>query len=256
MPSTSTNTVCTNALLELNVNDPSDAPAQADLSFVLDKLNRLLDNWNAERHAIYADQFLQFAIDIAAAAAGDPQTIGIAANSPTWTVTGNRPESIEGITVILSGTPQARVNLMKRDAQWWQLNTVPTITSPLPTSFFYNPTYPNGDVWLWPQPTTAYDVQVWCRGILSTLTQFATFDLPPGYEDAITLTLAEDIANAFQKPVTPELRLKAQRARARIFGNNIEIPRLATRDAGMPGRGDGRGAPDFFWPNGSIVSQR
>ena len=254
MPITVTNTILSNAMLEINVNDPADAPAQTDSDFVLGKLNRLLDNWNAERHAIYADQFLTFTIDIAVAAAHDPQTIGIAANTPTWTVTGNRPVSIEGITVILSGTPQARVNLRKRNAQWWQLNTVPTITSTLSTDFYYNPVYPNGEVWLWPEPTTAYDVQVWCRGVLGNLTQFATFDLPPGYEDAITLTLAEDCAGGFQKPVTPELRSKAMQARARIFGNNVEIPKLSTRDSGMP-RSSGIGVPNFNWLTGATIGK-
>ena len=255
MPNTVTNTLLTNAMLEINVNDPADAPAQTDSDFVLGKLNRLLDNWNAERHAIYADQFLPFTINIVTAAAGLPQTIGIAANSPTWTVTGNRPVSIEGITVILSGTPKARVNLRPRDSQWWQLNTVPTITSPLPTDFYYNPVYPNGEVWLWPEPTTAYAVQVWCRGVLSSLTQFATFDLPPGYEDAITLTLAEDCAGGFQKPVTPELRSKALQARARIFDNNTQVPKLRTRDSGMPRSQGGVGFPNFFWPTGGVVGK-
>ena len=241
--------ICIAALQEVNISDPVDAPQQADLSFVLGKLNRLLDNWNADRWAVYADQFLDFTITPNL----NPHTIGLTANSPTWTVTGNRPESIEGMVLILtSGAPNARSYMRKRDAQWWEFNTVPTITSQTPTDFFYNPTWPNGSIYLYPVPTVAYDVQIWCRVILSQLTQFATFSLPPGYWDAITLTLAEDICESFEKQVPRTLPMRASKARSRVFSVNQRVPRLNLRDAGMPS-GAGSGLPDFFWPTGRLV---
>lgn len=240
--------ICQSALLEINVNDPVDDPAQSDVNFVLTKLNRLLDDWNADRNAVYADQFLERTIT----AGLNPHTIG--PSGATWTATTNRPVSIEGAILILTGsTPEARVPMTKRDAQWFQNLPVPTLESQIPTDFFYNPTWPNGSFYMWPVPSQAYDVQLWCRVVLAQLGLNDTFTLPPGYWDAITLTLAEDISEPFQKPVTGSLSDRARRARARIFGNNITIPRLATRDAGMQGPRSGDGLPDFNWYDGSIV---
>lgn len=241
--------ICIAALQEINVNDPVDTPAQADLFFVLAKLNRLLDNWNADRQAVYANQFLEFTITPSL----NPHTIGIAANTPTWTVVGNRPVSIEGAILILAGSnPQARIPMRKRDAQWFQNLITPGIEVETPTDWYYDATWPNGSFYLWPVPSQANTIQLWVRSVLSQLTQFQTFDLPPGYQDAIILTLAEDIGPTYEKPPSMVLMAKAKAARARIFGNNIEIPTLSTRDAGMPS-GGGQGLPDFLWTTGQIV---
>lgn len=248
MPNTAQD-ICTQAMLEINVNDPVDAPAPSDLNFVLNKLNRLLDNWNADRNAVAADLFSTFTLTPAL----NPHTIGVTANAPTWAVSGNRPVSIEGVVLILAGTaPTARLSLTKRDAQWWQNLSVPTVTSQVPTDFFYNPTWPNGSLYLFPVPSAAYQVQLWSRIVLAQLALSDTFTLPPGYWDAITLTLAEDISDTFERPASPSLVERARRARARIFSNNIEIPRLSTRDAGMQAS-RGEGLPNFNWLNGQIL---
>lgn len=241
--------IATQVLLELNINDPVNPPDTADLTFVMTKANRVLDNWNADRRAVYGDQFLSFTITPNL----NPHTIGLAADTPTWTVTGNRPESIEGAVLVLNNsTPNARVLLTKRDAQWWEYNQVPTVTSSTPTDFFFNPAFPLGQFYLWPVPTVAYVVQLWVRAILAQLTVNSTFELPPGYWDALVLTTAEDCCGPFQKPMPPMLPSKAAAARNRIFGNNTMIPKISTSDAGMPKSSSGGGLPDFFWPTGSI----
>lgn len=242
--------LATLAMIEINVNDPVDPPSDDDLNFVLGKTNRILDNWNADRQAVFADQFLTFAITSAL----NPHTIGPTGGSPTWTVTGNRPESIEGASLILTGsTPEARVNLTKRDAQWWQNNVVPTIEATIPSDWYYDPTYPNGSFYLWPVPTQVNEIQLWVRQILAALTVNGTFSMPPGYYDALILTTAEDICEAFQKPMPRTLPERARRARARIFSANQRVPRLPMRDAGMPGAGSANGVPNFNWLSGSLT---
>lgn len=241
--------LCTQALLEINVNDPIDSPNDADLTFVLGKVNRILDNWNADQQAVYGDQFLTFTLPINT----NPITIGLAADSPDFVVSGVRPESIDGLILVLtSSVPQARVTLTKRDSQWWQNNTVPTITATLPTDWYYNNSYPVGEIFLWPVPTQVNDLQLWLRTVLAQLTLNTTFAMPPGYYDALILTTAEDICGAFQKPIPPTLPDRARRARARVFSANQTVPRLPMRDAGMPSAGSSNGYPNFFWPDGSL----
>jgi len=59
-------------------------------------------------------------------------------------------------------------------------------------------------------------------------------DLPPGYQEAITLSLAEKLSLPFAKSVTADLRDDARKARAIMTSLNTKPLRLATRDCGIP----------------------
>lgn len=227
--------ICRSALLDLNVFEPSDAVSNDDLSFVLGKLNRILDNWNADRAAIYADQFTSYTLTPALS----PHTIG---PTGTW-VASQRPVSIEGAALIFNASPTSvNVDIAIRDAAWYQSLSVPSVASTFPTDLYYEPDWPNGKLFFWPVPSAAYQVSLWTRIVLAQLLLTDTFTLPPGYQDAITLTLSEDIAATYEKPVPPQLAKKADEARARVFGNNVAVPMLETQDSGMPGGSRGGGS--------------
>lgn len=243
----SVNQILTDALSELNVIDAGNTPDAGDALFALGKFNQILDNWNAERGMVYADTFPQYTITPSL----NPHTIG--PSSATWAAS-ERPVSIEGANVVLNSTaPYPYIPIRKRDAQWWQLQPAPTVTSTIPTDFYYDPTMINGSIYFFPVPTTAYLVQLWIRVLLAQVTQFQTIDIPQGYRNALMLTLAEDLSGPFRKTWTPLQQNKAQMARARIFSNNVVVPVLVTSDAGMPRGGPNGGIPNFFWPNGSLT---
>src|SRR5262249_32048956 len=96
--------------------------------------------------------------------------------------------------------------------------------------------------YFYPVPNAARGVRLWTRVLLSAVNLTDTFSLPPGYQNAITLSLAEAIAAPYEKPVPPDLARRALEARLRVLGNNPDGPRLATRDSGLPSSG-GQGAP-------------
>lgn len=219
--------LCQDVLVELGVYGPIQTPNQKDIDVVLRMGQRLIDNWNADRAAIYADQFLTFTITPSL----QPHTIG--PTGATWT-TAQRPVSIEGATLIVSSTQTHPMNL--RTAAWWDALVNPGYTTDFPTDLFYNPTWPNGSVYFWGVPLAAYDVRLLCRAILSTYTLSTTLTMPPGYRDALTLTLKEMCAPAFAKSLTEKEVLDASKARLRIFDNNTVIPKLES-PAGLPGRG-------------------
>lgn len=228
----------TDALLEINVYDALDEPSPQDAAFVLRKLNRILDNWNAERPAVYADQFVSYTLTPALS----PHTIG---PSGTWVVT-SRPVSIEGASLIFTTLNNPRVGITLRNAAWYNALTIPSLSTQLPTDLYYEPDWPNGKLFFYPVPSAAYQVVLWTRIVLATLGLNDAFTLPPGYQDAITLTLAEDIAPTFEKPIQASLKEKAKEARARIFSNNVEIPKLVTRDSGMPTSGGSGGTGTYL----------
>lgn len=232
MPET-TRQILNDALMEIGVYSVAETPTAADLSVALGKLNRILDNWNAERAAVYCDRFQTFTITPNLS----PHTIGAAVDLPTWEVD-QRPVTIAGASVVLDNvTPAVYVPVAVHDAAWWQGVTVPGVTSEFPTDLYYEPDWPLGSVYLWPVPTVAYGIELQLRVILSSLVLSDTFSMPPGYKDAIVLTLAEQLARPFGKAPDDTLRRDAAKARARIFAVNDDTPRISTHDAGMPGRG-------------------
>lgn len=234
----------TGSFQELGIYNAADVLSGEDAALGLTLLNDLLDEWNADRQAVYADVFSSFTLTPNL----QPHTIGVAANAPTFAVSGNRPESIDGASLVLTTvTPNVYLPLHLRDAQWYDAQTVPTLATSVPTDLYYNPTWPNGSLYLLPIPTTAYGIRLLTRTVLAQLTLVTVFTLPPGYQTAIKRTLAENLCGPMQVAVPPLLPMKAMQARAKVFANNTVTPKLATRDSGMPG---GRQGGSFNYLSG------
>lgn len=233
-------------LRTLNIVGAVDAPAAEDAALVLSLFNRLLNNWNADRRAVYADVFTNYTITPNL----QPHTIG--ASGGTFTV-GSRPESIEAINLILTAsTPDVNIPLRQRDASWYANLSTPALTSTQPTDFFYNPAYPLGAIYLIPIPTVANGLQIQVRTLLGAMLLSTTFTLPPGYEDAIVLTVSEMATLPYKQQMPPELKRMAREARARIFANNDQPVRIRTQNSGMPSGSLGGG--NFNWESRQFTS--
>jgi hypothetical protein len=228
-------TVVRDALVEIGAVGLTEAIGADDAVYALSKLQRITDNFNAEREAVFTVDFLSFLL---IPSNGAP-TIGPTGNWAVDTVTSRpvaqRPNVILGANVVLNNvSPNVRVPVNIRDAQWWLMNPVRGINTTFPTDLYYQPYWPNGTVNLWPVPSNAYGFEVETPIVLSAFALTTVFSMPPGYQDAITLTLAEDLQGANGRQPLPLLSEKAQQARARAFSNNYETPRLQTRDSGIP----------------------
>jgi hypothetical protein len=241
---TTTSAVCTAALQELNLAAAGETPPARDLLWAAQKLNRILDNWNADRKAVYAERQDDFTLTPGL----NPIPIG-----PTGTfVMAQRPVTIDGAAILQnSGTQLVQIPLRMVDYQWWIGQPAPNVESSLPSNLYYEPAWPNGHIYLWPVAQTAYDLRLQTRVVLGELALTDDFTLPPGYWDAITLTLAEDLAPSFGQQAPPSLAQKAQQARARVFANNTTPKRIATHDSGMPR--SGRLKNNFLWKTGGMT---
>lgn len=227
MPFTALN-LCEDAAREIGIFGEGNSLLSADANFFLGVFNRLLDNWNAERAAVYASAFNTFTLT----AGLSPHTIGPTGGTFTLAV---RPVSLVSASLILSGgSLPIYKTLNVRDAQWWDAQTVPTLSTSIPTDVYYQPDWPLGKLYFWPVPSTAYQVRLETRVLLAQVALGTTIDLPPGYRDALTLTVAEQACRAFGRPVTPDLASSAAKSRARVFANNDVTPILVTHDSGMP----------------------
>lgn len=229
------------ALTEINAVAAGDLPEPATLEFASRLLDEIYDDLNATPDGVYASSLVSYTLTPNL----QPHTIG--PSGATFTV-GLRPLAVLGANIILNTvTPNVRSPLNIRDDAWWLALRVPGITSTLPTDLYYSPDWSlgqsqsgnaNGAIYLWPVPTAAYLVELQTAQTLAALTLLDTFSLPPGYQSACRLTLAEHLANPLTgAPVSADLVTRAQTARARVFDLNDMPPSIATADAGMPGGG-------------------
>jgi hypothetical protein len=231
-------TICTNALYELNVVAPGENPDALELAFTLDKANQIADSWAAQRVYIYANDLISVNPSAAFGGSGAsfllvpglaPHTVGPIAANPTFQVLFERPVRIVNINVLLNNvTPIVRYPLKQRDKDWWATQRVQGIQTALPTDYYYRPDWPNGSIFFWPVPNFAYGVELEIETVIaggSTLD--AMFTYPPGYELAMTLTLAELLCPAFEKMPNQVLIGAAAKARAAVQGLNAAPPRIS-----------------------------
>lgn len=226
--STTGRTIVTAALREIRVINAVDEPSAEDLDLGLKTLNRILNLWNAKRAAAYCESVATYTLTTGTT----PQTIGPAG---LWACL-TRPMEILGIGLWQGDT---RTPLTRRTRAWWRALADPA-ASGTPTDYYYEPTWPAGEVYLYPTPDAADTVEVWSRVALAAMDEGTDVTLPQGIEDALTLTLAERLAPAFGTAgqLTPLTIEAARQARAVVFAANREAP-VMRNDA--PGAGGGGG---------------
>jgi len=240
--------VCLNALYEINVTAPGEQADPLEIAFALSKFCQIVDSWNALEVYIYASDLVS-AQPPAPAGNGanfvltpglSPHTIGPpaigAAPAPSFLVVNERPVRIRNANILLSNVnPIVRFPLEMRDKDWWAKQRVQTIQTALPTDLYYRPDWPLGSLFFWPVPNFAYRVEFEIETIIQGATQLnQAFAAPPGYELALTLTLAELLCPSFEKQPNALLVAAALKARQAIIGLNAGAPRISLNDFGDP----------------------
>ena len=202
----------------LDGNDAADA---------LLTLNQMMDAWQAER--LFAYEILQHTHALTAG-------VGTYTIGPGGTINTNRPVRIEWAYT--------------RDAQNYDrpLEIVPdqvfaAITlkgqgDNFPSVLWYRSAYPLGIIRLWEHPSANLVLHLGCW---VTLSEFANLDasvaLPPVYEQAIVLSLAEYLSIEYDKQPSVTLVRKAQLARGNIQQNNLPDPRVGCEFQGVDRNG-------------------
>lgn len=227
------------AFIEIRYGRALDTLEPGLLEWARNKLNRMLDKWNADPSSDFDTSFTSYTPTVNTS----PITIG--PNAAVWTATA-RPDRLLGANVVLNTvTPAVRLPIEIRDEFWWLSNPVQRVGSSVVTDIYYKPSWPNGEVNLWPIPTVAYPIELMFEELFGNYQMTDVLWLPFGYRDAITLTLAEEIAPGCGQTASEKLEAKALEARVIVFGNNTATRNIRTRDAGMPGGGRGRSSYNY-----------
>lgn len=234
----------TDALTEIRVARAGDVLSPEDQALGLLRLNRILDRLNLDEGGVWTVNFQTFTITPNL----QPHTIG---PTGTWTVP-RRPQRIVGANLVLNtSTPNVLFPIRIVDDQWWLQQPVPALSTAIPEALYYSPdwtqdgTPDNGSCYFWPVPNTAYDIRLELAVTLAPTTVTETFSLPPGYQELLTLMLAEDLSGSFGQPVTPDLARRVSQSKAAVLSRNVRPIAVASRDSGMPG-GD-PGGDYVFW---------
>jgi hypothetical protein len=229
-----------------NIWAAGETPNTAEANTALQELNFMLDQWAARKLFVYANQFPVYDL----IANKQPLTIGTTENTPDFVVTTQRPIDIQSCGLILTNGSSVEIPINMRDDAWWAGVTIKGLTSTLPTDLYYSADWPNGSLYFWPIPTVVNKVRL---QIFTVIPQFASltdvFSFPPGYADAISLSLAEYIANRFPGSImTAQTMAKAAKARDTIQKLNNSSPRLVSDAPSSPSVNSVR--PDFNFLNG------
>lgn len=113
------------------------------------------------------------------------------------------------------------------------------VPGPWPYLLSYQPTFPYGTIWIYPNPQQAGQVFLWTDIILGdfqTLTQ--QINLPQGYAEALKLLLAERLAPEYGKTLSADLLRQIAGAVNRIRAlNETPVKKLRYDSAIMSGNG-------------------
>ena len=223
-------TIIADALIEIGVIDANRTMSAEEADYGLDKLNRMIDLWNAKQSFVVVIEHNSYTWTTSRTS----YTIG-----PTGNLVGTRPLRIERANLVLTAADNYRKALHIYEVMDWAQIPYPAEDGAEADLIYYAPTTPNGTIYPWPYPEDesgplANQLELFTWAQHSKFADLSTeFSFPPGYEQAMVLSLAEDLSVPFGRAISQDLRDLARKSRMIIADLNMMPPRLRTRESGM-----------------------
>ncbi len=202
----------------IRVYGPSETPTATELADGLAILNEMIDAFNAERLMIYRIKRTEWDLT----ASKSVYTIGPSAAD----FNDVRPARIESAGLILDKTQTNPIEvpievLLYQDE--WATIYLKQLSSTYPRKMWYNPTFPNGTINLWPVPQESKQKLVlyaWGE-LVAFATTAETVAFPPGYQTLIRTNLALWLAEEYGVTVTESVTDQAKKSVARVKDLNV-----------------------------------
>jgi hypothetical protein len=213
----------TDAAVEIGVVATGQTLSAGDSALMLRKLNQRLGTWSNAR--LMTPTLAEVSVTLNGA---QSYTIGPSGAD----VTATRPLKVERASATDAGGIEYPVRVLTREE--WDAIAFKNVSGGPPDCVWYDAQNTTGRVYVYPK-STGYTLKLDCLSRLATFATLATTcALPDGYENAIVLTLAEDCAGSFSRPITPDLARRARGARAAIKRTNTETLLLEIDPAAEP----------------------
>lgn len=180
--------VITDALAELGVASPGETVSTEDRTYGLNKLNRLLSSWIAEKIAVNGINVLDFT-----STGAETYTFGSGGSGSTV-----RPAAIIAVGVINSNR-SAVARLL--DAAGYTAALDKSRAGLFAEIAYYNAAFPLGTLYLSPKPAAGGTIRVHNIQPLAAYTSVTdVVTLAPGFDRAVIANLALDMAPAYGAP--------------------------------------------------------
>lgn len=200
--------VCTGALRLLGVTQQNNPPSAADMDVAVYALSSMLESWSTQALNIYTTTTLEFDF------IPDQATYKLGPSlDADWET--ERPMALSYCYLRYtqsSGTPIDMPIQIINDQQRAAIQAK-TITSPIPTTVYYNASMPDATLTFWPVPSTTYQAILWMDAPLNSFDNLSdALQFPRGYEQAIRYNLAVNLAAEFGLSAKPEIVAVASRS--------------------------------------------
>lgn len=177
------------ALRLIGVLAEGEVPSAETSQDALTALNQMIDSWNTERLSVFSTQDQVFNWPPGAIS----RKLG-----PSGDFVGNRPILLDDATYFRDPGTNVSFGIKIINQQQYDGIAVKTVTSTYPQVLWYNTTYPNIEMFIYPVPTRVLE---WHFVSVEELTQPALLNtvlaFPPGYLRAFRYNLACELAPEF-----------------------------------------------------------
>ncbi|HDY88061.1 MAG TPA: hypothetical protein ENH82_08120 [bacterium] len=209
---------------------PGDTLLNDKAQSIFRELNRMIGSWANENFLIFEqkEETLTLVADQAS------YTIGKSGSPDFDTV---RPQEIlKGSFIRKSGGNQDFPLAVKSFEEYRRIGN--KSTGARPWWIAYNPTFPNGTLFLWFRPNATDELHLLSLKELGSFTGLTqTISLPPGYEDAIHYNLAIRIAPKYGKQqradivaeATKSIKVLKRRNAQRLSPTQLEVGMFTNR---------------------------
>ena len=186
------------ALRLIGVLAEAEAPSASMAQDALTALNQMIDSWSTERLSVFStiDQIFNW-----------PPSTRIRTLGPTGDFVGVRPIQIDDSTYFRDASTNVSYGIKMINQEQYNNIAVKTVTSTYPQTLWYNATYPDIEIYLYPVPSRVLEFHFVS---VSPLTQPAALDtvlaFPPGYLRAFRYNLACELAPEFGVEPSQQVR--------------------------------------------------
>lgn len=186
------------ALRLIGVLAEAEAPSAAMAQDALTALNQMIDSWNTERLAVFStiDQVFNW-----------PASTRIRTLGPTGDFVGQRPVKIDDATYFRDASTNVSYGIKMINQEQYDNIAVKTVTSTYPQILWYNATYPDIEIYLYPVPSRVLEFHFIS---VEKLEEPATLDtvlaFPPGYLRAFRYNLACELAPEYGVEPSPQVK--------------------------------------------------
>jgi hypothetical protein len=186
------------ALRLIGVLAEAEAPSAAMAQDALTALNQMIDSWNTERLAVFStiDQVFNW-----------PPSTRIRTLGPTGDFVGQRPVQLDDATYFRDASTNVSYGIKMINQEQYDNIAVKTVTSTYPQILWYNATYPDIEIYLYPVPMRVLEFHFISVEKLTEPANLQTaLAFPPGYLRAFRYNLACELAPEYGVEPSPQVK--------------------------------------------------